>query len=148
MTRIDFAFGAAHRLRTACEVVHKQYLAGRRIVVYTRDTKRLDWFDQLLWGYESTAFIPHVHDDDPLVMTTPVILTRSAPAKLLDETATHKAWLLNLDLECPPDTAAFDRVLEIVSEHEQDKTAARARWRSYQAQGYQLRAHQLTKSAD
>lgn len=142
-TRIDFAFGAAHRLRTACEVVRKHYLAGRRLLVYTRDARRLGRFDELLWAFDSVAFVPHVYHDDPAADTTPVVLTGSAPAALLGPDIAHPPWLLNLDLECPPDAQAFSRILEIVSEHDQDKTAARARWREYQTAGFELHAHRL-----
>ena len=146
MTRIDFAFGVRHRLRAACEVVHKHYLAGRRIIVYSRDTQRLAYFDRLLWGYDPVAFVPHVSVDDPMAPDTPVILTDSNPAQARDRAEAHDAWLLNLDLECPVDASSFSRILEIVSNHDEDKAAARARWRSYQAAGHDVRGHDISQS--
>jgi DNA polymerase IIIc chi subunit len=50
MTRIDFAFGAPDRLRMACQVVRKRYLAGQRLVVYCREGSRLAQFDRMLWA--------------------------------------------------------------------------------------------------
>lgn len=148
MSRVDFAFGVGHRLRAACEVVRKHYVAGHRMIVFTRDTKRLAYFDQLLWGFDTIAFVPHVHSDDPLAPDTAVVLTSGDPAQARQHASAHDAWLLNLDLECPPDASAFKRILEIVSGHEQDKAAARVRWRNYQAAGHDLHAHNVSISGE
>ncbi|MEN5250317.1 DNA polymerase III subunit chi [Alcaligenes aquatilis] len=138
MSRVDFAFGAPDRLRTACEVVRKHYETGRQVVVYLSDARQLARFDRLLWGFESTAFVPHVGVEDPLAATTPVLLTSAAPVPT-DE----QSWLLNLDAQCPPGFEQFARILEIVSEREADRTQARERWRVYQTQGCQVHAHKL-----
>ncbi len=147
MSRIDFAFGAGDRLRMACQVAGKQYLAGRRLVVYTQDLARLAKFDQLLWGFEATAFVPHVHVDDALASVTPVLLTSQPPLPPEPGASGAPCWLLNLDLQCPPGAERFERVLEIVSGHDEDKLAARNRWREYQAAGHTLHAHDVSASA-
>src|SRR5690606_31343317 len=79
VARIHFAFGVEHRLRAACDVVRKHYLAGRRVIVYTRDAQRLAYLDRLLWGFDPTSFVPHVRHDDPLAVTTAVVLTAESP---------------------------------------------------------------------
>jgi len=154
MPRIDFAFGAPDRLRTACLVARKQYQAGRPLVVYCGDAKRLQAFDRLLWAFDDTTFIPHVRADDPLAVQTPVLLAATAPARardtlLADAQAGQPApWLLNLDDDCPPDYDAFERVLEIVSaDDEADRHAARARWRSYQGAGHTPQSHAIGNAA-
>lgn len=139
MTRVDFAFGAPDRLRMACQVVRKHYKAGRHVVVYLSDARQLARFDRLLWGFESTAFVPHVSVDDPLATSTPILLTSAAPVP-----ASEQSWLLNLDTQCPPGFEQFSRVLEIVSDREADRTQARERWRQYQTQGCKLHAHKLS----
>ncbi len=79
MTRIDFAFGAPDRLRMACQVVRKRYLAGQRLVVYCREGSRLAQFDRMLWAFDDTSFVPHVLANDPLAAETPVVLTAGDP---------------------------------------------------------------------
>jgi len=140
-TRVDFAFGATDRLLTACEVTRKQVAGGRRLLVYTRSSPRLTKFDRLLWQFEATAFIPHVMADDALADVTPVLMASSDPSIQL---AAAGVWLLNLDIECPGNAEHFSRILEIVSEHPEDKAAARQRWRHYQELGFDLRAHKLS----
>lgn len=139
--RVDFAFGAPDRLLMACEVVRKHYEKGRRLVIYCSDTTLLERFDTLLWGFEATAFIPHVHADDPLAPQTPVWLSSQS---IDPPTGSADAWLMNLDEHCPPDGVKYERILEIVSRDEPSVLAARERWRQYKAQGFDLRAHDVS----
>src|SRR5690606_35583058 len=113
MSRIDFAFGAPHRLRTACEVVRKHFDAGRHVLIYTQDKQKLERFDRLLWSFDPTAFVPHVMVGDPLADQTRVCLTAGAPT-LPPGATLPQPWLINLDLACPPGYEHFDRILEIV----------------------------------
>ncbi|UYO94792.1 DNA polymerase III subunit chi [Pollutimonas sp. M17] len=144
MSRVDFAFGATDRLRMACEVVRKHYLAGRPLLVYTQDKQRLARFDRLLWGFDPEAFVPHVQADDPLAAQTLVLLTDTSPVPAPNREPGPPPWLINLDLQCPPGAERFERILEIVSGHEDDKNAARQRWREYQQAGHDLHAHDVS----
>lgn len=139
-TRVDFAFGAPNRLRTACEVVRKHYLAGRKLSIYHSDLKELQRFDTMLWGFEPTAFIPHVFADDEQAAHTPILLFNQPPSP---HPSSIEHWLLNLDTDVPPLPSPFARILEIVSNNEKDKQAARQRWRHYQHFKCDVRAHQL-----
>lgn len=143
MARIDFAFGATEKIAQACQTTLKQYLAGHKLLVYCSDATRLKAFDTKLWAVEPTAFVPHVMVTDPLAEQTPIWLVSSDLDQALAR-APADAWLLNLDERCPPALGNTARVLEIVSEDEEDKTAARARWAQYKAAGHELKAHRLT----
>ncbi len=151
MTRIDFAFGAPDRLRTACQVARKRYLAGQRLVVYCRDGSRLASFDRMLWAFDDISFVPHVLANDPLAADTPVVLTASDPlnaSEKLVQAGQPQPWLLNLDDECPPGFEGFERLLEIVSDEPDDKQAARQRWRVYQNAGHAPHSHDLSRQPD
>ncbi|MFY1966372.1 DNA polymerase III subunit chi [Achromobacter xylosoxidans] len=148
MTRIDFAFGAPDRLRMACQVVRKRYLAGQRLVVYCKEGSRLAAFDRMLWAFDDTSFVPHVLANDPLAAETPVILTAGDPwqaAQAAVADGQPQPWLLNLDDACPPGFDAFERLLEIVSDDPDDKLAARQRWRAYQGAGHTPQSHDLSQ---
>ena len=143
MARVDFAFGAPDRLRMACAVAQRHYSAGRALVVYSRDAQILARIDRLLWSFEPTAFLPHVPAADPLAAATPIWLAHEVPAAP-PAGAPLPAWLINLDAGCPPGIQAYERVLEIVSDDSDDRQAARARWREYQAAGHDLHAHDVS----
>ncbi|ARP91312.1 DNA polymerase III subunit chi [Bordetella genomosp. 9] len=151
MARIDFAFGAPDRLRMACQVARKQYLAGQPLVVYCTDAVRLNAFDRLLWAFDDISFVPHVLATDPLAADTPVVLTAADPGPLATAPSPDRPapWLLNLDDACPPNYRAFARILEIVSAEGDDRPAARQRWRAYQADGESPHSHAVgAKAAD
>lgn len=141
MSRIDFAFGAPNRLRMACQTTARHVLAGRRLVVYCTDPKRLERFDALLWSFDPASFIPHAPASDPQAGRAAVVLAKDA-AELA--AAPNEGWLLNLDLDCPPQPEDYARILEIVSEHEADKQAARMRWAAYREAGHDIRSHDLS----
>jgi len=92
MTRIDFAFGAPDRLRMACQVVRKRYLAGQRLVVYCKEGSRLAAFDRMLWAFDDTSFVPHVLANDPLAAETPVVLTAGDPQQAAQEVGALQAF--------------------------------------------------------
>ncbi len=142
MARVDFAFGAADKLSQACLTTLRQYLAGQKMVVFCSDLPRLKAFDQKLWSVDDAAFVPHVMADDPLALQTPIILASDNLEQVLAQ-APQGAWLLNLDDQCPPSLGDLTRILEIVSDEDADKAGARARWRTYQLAGHDLRSHRL-----
>ena len=143
MARIDFAFGATEKIAQACLTTLKQYLAGHKLLVYCSDAARLKAYDTKLWAVEPTAFVPHVMATDSLAEQTPIWLVSNNLEQALAG-APAEAWLLNLDELCPPSLGNIARVLEIVSEDEDDKAAARARWAQYKAAGHELKAHRLS----
>jgi DNA polymerase-3 subunit chi len=140
MSRIDFAHGAAHRLRMACRTAARHVRAGHRLIVYCTDARRLHRFDALLWEFEPASFIPHALASDPLASLADVVLAQDTAALA---SLAPADWLLNLDLDCPPQAERFQRVLEIVSHHEADVQAARLRWSHYQRAGHELHSHKL-----
>ena len=145
MARVDFAFGASDRLRTACVVTRKRYLAGATVLAYSTDAQRLAAFDRMLWAFDPTSFVPHLSVDDPLAADTPVVLLASTPGAWLDRLPESAArpWLLNLDDRCPPDLDRFARVMEIVANGAEDRQMARQRWREYANAGHDVHAHDL-----
>lgn len=146
--RIDFAFGAPDRLRSACQTARKRHLAGQRLVVYCSDGNRLSAFDRMLWAFDDISFVPHVLATDPLAPDTPVLLTAADPSLALPADQAAEAWLMNLDDDCPPSYDGYARLLEFVSGDAADRQAARQRWRIYQAAGHDLHGHNLTQSPE
>ena len=137
MTRIDFYRYADDKLRFACRLAARAYDASARVVVWSPQPELLDRFDQTLWSYQPTRFVPHCHHDSPLAAETPVILARSG------ESLPHHDVLLNLGQEWPPFFASFDRVLEIVGTDDADKERARARYAFYKQRGYELKVNDI-----
>ncbi len=141
MTRVDFHFNALDRLQYGCRLVRKVHRSGARILVWCEDPVALAQFDQLLWTFSDADFIPHVVASNLLAPETPVLLTAEAI-----ETSHHEV-LVNLGRQTPPMFSRFDRLIEVVSGDDEDRSLARDRWRFYKDRGYPLNAHDLARAA-
>jgi DNA polymerase-3 subunit chi len=137
VTRIDFYRYAADKLGFACRLATKAYEKPARLVVYSADRQRLARFDQQLWTFAATKFVPHCFLESPLAAETPIVLAATGDA------LPHHDVLLNLDDEWPPFFATFERLLEIVGSDEDDKQRARARYAFYSKRGYDIQVHDV-----
>ncbi len=142
MTRIDFYSHVADKLRTACMLSHKAMQAGVPMVVSFADEASLRAFDQLLWRYPGTGFVPHCRSTEPLAAQTPVLLHLPA-----DPLPTH-ALLMSLHADIVPFFSRFERVIELVGLEDADKAQARERYRFYRDRGYDLRTLDLSKGGN
>lgn len=139
MTQISFYSGAADKLIAACRLCAKAVQQGVRVLVYIPDAALIERFDQLLWTFSATSFVPHCRSDDDadLVQQTPVVLSRQVQIGAAFDV------LLNLHHEQPPAFDEFARLIEIAGTANEDKSAARERYRQYKNGGFEIRHYQL-----
>ena len=139
MTRIDFYLQAPNKLDVACKLVGKAFAAKNRVLVYSPDDVVARALDKLLWTTPAIAFVPHCMAHDPLAAETPVVIAGEGDAP------GHDDVLLNLHREWPSFFPRFQRLLEIVGPDEDDKAAARARFRAYRDRGFPIHTHDLAR---
>jgi DNA polymerase-3 subunit chi len=136
LTRIDFHFNAPDRLHYGCRLVRKIYRAGQHVVVFG-EAATVAAFDQTLWTFSPLDFIPHVRAGDALADRTPVLLaTEPFDPPQADV-------LVNLGAPTPSFFSRFERVIEVVGEDEEQRAAARERWRFYRDRGYAVTSFDL-----
>lgn len=141
MTQIDFYSNVADKLQTACRIATKAYSLGRRTLVLCPDSETATRIDRMLWISPATGFIPHCSPRDPLARETPIIVDHSGDTPELDQV------LVNLRNDWPPFFGRFERLVEIVSaSDEDDKRAARERFKFYRDRGYEIRTHDLKEA--
>jgi len=125
------------RLRTACRVVEKAYLAGQKVLVWHTRADELREFDELLWTFGDGTFVPHEALGASGFEAAPVLLTAGiAPAAPVDV-------LVNLAAEIPPGAATAQRVAEFIDGDPGRRQAGRARFRAYKERGLQPATHNL-----
>ncbi len=125
------------RLRLACRVAEKAYLAGQSVVVWHGDRAELERFDALLWTFADTSFVPHEWLGE--AAEAPVRLSAGeAPAGAV-------GVLINLETapEPPPWAGQAERIAEIIDGEPARREAGRARFRAYRELGYELQTHNL-----
>jgi len=140
VTRIDFYTNAADKLATACRIVAKGYALKHRIVVLCPDPETAQRIDRMLWTSPATGFIPHCAPTDALAPLTPVLVDYRG------EDSPHDQVLLNLKPEWPPLFGRFERLIEIVTGDEEDRSQARERYKFYRDRGYEIRTHDMRET--
>lgn len=126
------------RLRLACRVTEKAYLAGHRVLVWCSEPAQLARFDELLWTFADHSFVPHeslaAADAAP---TAPVVLSAGI------EPAQAPEVLLNLDAGVPALALRAARVVEFIDGNPALRTAGRERFRRYRDQGITPNTHKI-----
>ncbi|KAF3999927.1 DNA polymerase III subunit chi [Glaciimonas immobilis] len=141
MTHIDFHTNIPDKFLYTCRLVRKARAAQRNIVILTSNVSDSGHLDRSLWTFSEYDFLPHVAAEDPLAAETPVILVHDQ-----DVTLPHHQILINLSGKTPIHFARFERMFEIVTLDEIDKTNGRERYRYYQQRGYPL-THSIAANA-
>jgi DNA polymerase-3 subunit chi len=140
--RVDFyvsdAAGPEVRLRLACRIAEKAYLAQQRVVVLLDDAESLRRFDELLWTFGDGSFVPH--DTVAQAGSTceaPVALTTGALP------AAHADVLLNLTGGLPGGFEAFTRVAEFLDARPEVRAGGRERFKAYRARAIEPQTHNV-----
>ena len=139
MTEIRFYHNAPDRLRVACTLAAKASGGGRKVAVFAPENSVARHFDQMLWSFQPLAFVPHVGADSPLAAETPVVIGTRLDA------LPHDDVLINLGGDLPSGYERFQLVLEIVGRGDDERQAARGRYRHYKDRGHPLSAHDLAQ---
>lgn len=141
MPRADFYLIAKPRfreepLRLVCELARRGYDTGQPLLILARDATQAEELDALLWEFDADAYLPHQiagrdEDDDitPILIAVPEIDTPDRP--------------LVLNLRDGAFRGTCERVLEVVPADESAREPLRARWREYQARGFELNKHDM-----
>ncbi len=137
MTRVDFYVlerGAApEHGHMMCRVVEKAWRSGHQVYVQCADADAARAFDDLLWRFKDTSFVPHALDEDG----TPVTIGTTAGA------VSEPDVLVNLGDAVPAEASRFQRVIESAGFDEATRGAARERYRHYQERGFPLHTHKV-----
>jgi DNA polymerase-3 subunit chi len=141
VTSIDFYFNAEDKLQVACRLAGKALAQKKRLLIYAPEPETAQRLDRMLWTWPPTGFVPHCQVHDPEAAQTPVLIATDSEAPPACEV------LLNLSPETPPHFERFERLLEIVARDDEERKAARARYRWYRDRGYPIGDHDLAKEA-
>ena len=143
MTEIAFHFNVADKLLYGCRLLRKVYASGARVVV-TAEPDVLAELDQLLWRFSPTDFVPHGRLDSgkPSRGEAPVLLAESLNA------CAGYSVLVNLGQAVPLEFERFERFIEVVAQGEEDRLAARSRWKHYTDRGYAMKRHDLATAGE
>lgn len=140
--RVDFYVsadaGEPARLRLACRVAEKAYLAKQTVVVLCEDAEALRRFDELLWTFGDGTFVPHdTVTAEGAACAAPVALT-TGPLP-----ADHADVLMNLASVVPPAFGKFVRVAEFLDARPEVRAAGRERFKVYRGKAIEPQTHNV-----
>jgi DNA polymerase III subunit chi len=142
VTTIDFYTQVPDKHDFVRRLCAKALASKARLVLWAADQDACQRLSRMLWSVPATGFIPHVAAHDPLAAQTPVILDCEA------NSFSHDDVLVNLRSEVPPFFSRFKRLVEIVAAGDEGAAeAARTRFRYYRDRGYELRIHDMSRTA-
>ena len=140
--RVDFYLsedaGENVRLKLACRIAEKAYLAKQRVVVYSDDGALLPRFDELLWTFGDGSFVPHdTCTREGIASEAPVVLTTGPlPAE-------HTDVLINLANGVPPFFEKFTRVAEFLDARPEVRSTGRERFKVYRGKSIEPQTHNV-----
>jgi DNA polymerase-3 subunit chi len=142
MARIDFYIlpdtTLEARLQFACKLAETIWRKGYRLHLHCEDQALAEQADDALWTFRPDAYLPHALEDSDLAAQVPVTLGWKALPAPSDTTA-----LLNLHPDIPDGFDAYDRVAEIINQHQAVLVAKRACWQRYKTLGHEVVPHTL-----
>ena len=147
MTDIDFYILSAQepqqRLEFACRLVEKAYRSRCKILVQLSNQDHAQAFDQLMWTFRETSFIPHVllENAEQNGSVPEQQQTESSPVYIAyndDQQPPHFDVLINLADKIPTTFARYKRVLEIVIQQDDVLANTRKHYRFYKERGYPI----------
>ena len=139
MTEVAFHFNVPDKLGYACRLLRKGAGSGAKVVV-TGEADLLRALDTELWTFSALEFLPHCHaaSADPQVLAASPIVLADAP-----RATPHQEVLVNLGTRIPDGFERFERLIEVVTQDDEDRQQARARWKHYADRGYAIKRHDL-----
>ncbi|MDF3020555.1 MAG: polymerase subunit chi [Steroidobacteraceae bacterium] len=144
--RVDFYLsedaGDGARLRLACRVTEKAYLARQRVVIYSDDGALLPKIDELLWTFGDGSFVPHDTVVSGKPCEAPVALT-SGPLPEGYFVGSEGTVLINLSGSVPPFFEKFARVAEFLDARPEVRAAGRDRFKVYRGKSIEPQTHNV-----
>jgi len=141
--RVDFYLlpekspNSGDKISTACRLIEKAYQAGNHVYVHTESEEQAAQIDLALWTFRDISFVPHTRYEAEFA--APVRI-----GQLTGITGQHDL-MVNLTTEIADFYQQFNRIIEIVPNHEAMKQQARKQYKIYKDAGCELHSHQLEK---
>jgi len=139
--RVDFyvieGTAATARLKVACRLAEKAYLASQRALIWHTERAELEALDELLWTFADGSFVPHDWLTSNAAEEAPVLLSAGTPP------TAEFDFVVNLAAEPPPFLPLTRRVAEIIDGDEGRRRAGRARFKTYRELGVEPGTHPL-----
>lgn len=139
MTRVEFYVNVPDKLAKSVELCERAVNKGRQLTIFTQNDEMSQALQRQLWHFSGASFLTNALAHEPSSVFSAIVLDSLGEQLLQDDV------LINLQNQHPPFFSRFRHLIEIVSEDEADKIAARTRYKFYKDRGYQIKTTDVTK---
>ena len=140
MTRIYFYFNVGDKQQVTTGLVESALAKRRQVTICVADESSAESISADLWQHKPEGFLPNVLANHAAAAQTPVVIHWKNQAMLQDE------LLINLTQTEPSFFSRFTQLIELVGDDEQDKIAARVRFKFYRDRGYEIKSIDYAKT--
>ena len=129
MTYIDFYFNVENKFNKIHELTEREIVRKRKIFIHVDDLNGAKALSDFLYTASLASFFPHSigHYEE----MTPIHID-------WDHKFVSDDFMINLKSEILPSFSRYLRLIEIVSQNEEDKKTARDRLKFYRDRGYEI----------
>lgn len=129
------------KYKLASRLANKLQRLEKKALVVTDSVDATKELDRVMWSFNDTSFLAHDRlDADTLLTAIQIGEHDSVDAKVLEQ---DFDVLINLSNRVPLFNHSFLRIAEVVEAEEDAIVAGRARYKSYQSEGFELKTHQI-----
>lgn len=133
MTRVEFFFNVDDKLAKTSELCEKALAKGRELMVFTPGVAMNEAVQAALWQHSATSFLAS-SDHATLMPHSPITVSHDHEGLSKDDV------LINLHDQHPPFFSRFRYLVELVGPSDDDKAAARLKFRFYRDRGYDIKS--------
>ena len=133
MTRVEFFFNVDDKLAKISELCEKALAKGRELMVFTPGVAMNEAVQAALWQHSTTSFLAS-SDHAGLMPQSPITVSHDHEGLSKDDV------LINLHEQHPPFFSRFRYLVELVGSSDDDKAAARLKFRFYRDRGYDIKS--------
>jgi DNA polymerase-3 subunit chi len=134
MTRVEFFFNVSNKLEKSADLCEKALAKGRQLTIFSQNDAMSLEMQKILWSYSATSFLPSSLASSMNAKFSQIVIHENDDNLMQDDV------LINLQIKQPLSFSRFRYLAELVGSDEEDKAAARARFRFYKDRGYDIKS--------
>lgn len=119
-----------------CRLAMMAWEQGHRVLVRTENESEARQLDELMWDYPPGRFLPH----ETGTASEDIPVSIAARNTVIPD---HRSLVINLCIEAVPEPSRYQRLCEIVPAEPEQRTASRAKFKSYRDQGLSPESHTI-----
>lgn len=124
--------GLDEKNHLAAQLTEEHYRQQKRVLILCHDKKQALAFDEYLWTFKPSSFIPHNLLSEAMTPPPPVMVAT------VDETLPFANTVINLSQSIALNVKNPQHIIEIICDIEEEKKRLRGFYREYQTQGFKV----------